>query len=233
MEAFVVLFFTFVCQHIQSLQKSAASAFTWLQSDSNLEQVREYFPPHIIQGIQPNTKNPVQLRLSVLLNAFQEFVTKFEALICENKSLESRAKLLHDLVERSTKLEDEIQEYRRRDSQMVKNTIELASTTSNGILAPHWLLSTEWSPLKRALTHFNTLQKPVKIKASASLIIHIWSNQWYTMCHSPSTLPSPPPLKAERGFWWVTFLVTWVGASCIRNVCFTSGTWAFWRLCLL
>ena len=123
MEAFVVLFFTFVCQHIQTLQKSAASAFTWLQSDSNLEQIREYFPPHIIRGIQPNIKNPVQLRLSVLLNAFQQFVTKFEALICENKSLESRAKLLQDLVERSTKLEDEIQEYRRRESQMVKSTV--------------------------------------------------------------------------------------------------------------
>lgn len=123
MEAFVVLFFTFICQHIQTLQKSAASAFTWLQSDSNLEQIQEYFPQHIIHGIQPNIKNPVQLRLSVLLNAFQQFVTKFEALICENKSLESRAKLLQDLVERSTKLEDEIQEYRRRESQMVKSTV--------------------------------------------------------------------------------------------------------------
>ena len=123
MEAFVVLFFTFVCQHIQTLQKSAASAFTWLQSDSNLEQIRDYFPPHIIHGIQPNIKHPVQLRLSVLLNAFQQFVTKFEALICENKSLESRAKLLQDLVERSTKLEDEIQEYRRRETQMVKKSV--------------------------------------------------------------------------------------------------------------
>jgi len=137
MEAFVVLFFTFLCQHIQTLQKSTASAFTWLQSDCNLEQIREYFPTHIIHGIRPNIKNPVQLRLSVLLNAFQVFVTKFEALTCENKSLESRAKLLHDLVERSTKLEDEIQEYRRRESQMVKNTIKLASTTSNGIFAPY------------------------------------------------------------------------------------------------
>ena len=27
----------------------------------------------------------------------------------------------------------------------------------------------------RALTYFNTLQKPVNIKASALLIIHIWS----------------------------------------------------------
>ena len=123
MEAFVVLFFTFVCQHIQTLQKSAANAFTWLQSDSNLEQIQEYFPSHIIHGIQPNIKNPVQLRLSVLLNAFQQFVTTFEALICENKSLESRAKLLQDLVERSTKLEDEIQEYRRRETQMVKNPV--------------------------------------------------------------------------------------------------------------
>ena len=31
----------------------------------------------------------------------------------------------------------------------------------------------------RALTYFNTLQKPVNIKASVSLIIHIWSNKIY------------------------------------------------------
>ena len=38
----------------------------------------------------------------------------------------------------------------------------------------------------RALTYFNTLQKPVNIKASASLIIHIWPK--YTLCACRRTI---------------------------------------------
>ena len=119
MEAFVVLFFTFLCQHIQTLQKSAASTFSWLQNDCSLDQIRGYFPAQVIQGINPNVENPIQLRLSVILNAFHQFIVNFEEIVCENKSLTSRAKLLQDVMKRSTHLEDEIQEYRRKQSQLV------------------------------------------------------------------------------------------------------------------
>jgi len=119
MEAFVVLFFTFLCQHIQTLQKSAASTFSWLQNDCNLDQIREYFPSHVIRGINPSAESPIQLRLSVILNAFHQFIVKFEEIVCENKSLASRAMLLQDVIKRSTNLEDEIQEYRRKQFQLV------------------------------------------------------------------------------------------------------------------
>jgi len=53
---------------------------------------------------------PFSLDCLVILNAFHQFIVRFEEIVCENKSLASRAMLLQDVMKRSTNLEDEIQE---------------------------------------------------------------------------------------------------------------------------
>ena len=105
-----MLFFTFIYQILHGTHKRPEGRLPWLDTDTSLEQVREYFPAEAIKGVHPS--GSVQLHSSVLLEAFSQFYQKLDRLTRENKSLTSTARLVQAVTKRSTALEEELSHYR-------------------------------------------------------------------------------------------------------------------------
>ena len=112
-----MLFFTFIYQILHGVHKSAKLSLPWFDASTSLEEVREYFPADAVRGINPG--GSVQLHSSVLLEAFSQFYHKHDQLIQENKSLASTARLVQALTKRSTALEEELSQCRRKQNVMV------------------------------------------------------------------------------------------------------------------
>lgn len=114
----MVLFYTYVTQLLQSIWKSKESHngsaanlkhLGWLQIDVGEGDVPDYFPAKATDGIHPSVDHPVDLKLSVLLEAFQQFCQRFESLLQDNHSLQRKAKLAQDLIKRNSSLQAKVQ----------------------------------------------------------------------------------------------------------------------------
>lgn len=132
-DAFVILFFTFITQQLQHFWKqhtthpphdqhtqsrdhdyrepylsSSCGVFPWLKVDIPFEEARDFFPAEVIKGVMPNSSDPVALKVSVLLEAFQQFLRAFDSLKRENVSLQRRAKMYDELVRKNRILETKL-----------------------------------------------------------------------------------------------------------------------------
>ena len=137
-DAFVILLFTFFTQQLQLLwrrsedddsdpplrsqsdpqhterpgsskkQPSSTAFFPWLEVDVQADECRDYFPADVIRNVIPNPSNPTPLKLSVVLEAFQQFFGKFQALLRENQSLQRRGRMYDDLFKKYRILEEKL-----------------------------------------------------------------------------------------------------------------------------
>lgn len=125
-DAFIILFFTFVSQQIHTLRgghkatptphgrtpsgtdhtpSSPNSMFPWLQVDVQSEEARDFFPSEVVKSVVPNPNDPATLRLSMLLEAFQQFLRAFENMKKENASLQRRGRLYDEMSRKYKALE--------------------------------------------------------------------------------------------------------------------------------
>ena len=139
-DAFIVLFFTFITQQLQhlanrtprnsshshngrtdtqdtgELSSPTNSLFPWLDVDTPLEEVRDFFPSEAVKSVMPNPNAPVHLKLSVILEAFQQFLRGLEALKQENQSLWRKGKVYDDLVKKYRALEAKMMEMQAKQN---------------------------------------------------------------------------------------------------------------------
>ena len=115
-DAFVILFFTFITQQLQHFLKqredesssifpgsdscsSSTCKFPWLTLDLPLDNVRDYFPAEAIKTVVPNPNDPIPLKLSVILDAFQQFLDHFENMKAENQILRQKLEIENESTE--------------------------------------------------------------------------------------------------------------------------------------
>ena len=84
--------------------------FPWLQVDLQLESASDYFPAEIIKGIIPSSSNPASMRLSVILEAFQQYFHAFEQMRKENQSLQRKAKMFDEVLKKNKLLEAKLKQ---------------------------------------------------------------------------------------------------------------------------
>ena len=77
-----------------------------------MEEVRDYFPTEVVRGVAPSSERPVSLRLSTLLEGFQQLLRGCEALRKEGMSLEKQGRLYEELVRRNKVLEEKLSRQR-------------------------------------------------------------------------------------------------------------------------
>ena len=109
MEAFTVLLFTFLSQlrvsidqqlsltrnessqldkKSSSTQKQGAkNCLSWITLDVDWPSMRDYFPAQLLEGVNPSADHFVPMRLSVLLDAFQQLFQKYTKLAEDNRSI--------------------------------------------------------------------------------------------------------------------------------------------------
>ena len=130
-DAFIVLFFTLITQQLQQLLSSkrqkdgapphhdqatpfsgasrldpqADSTFPWLHLDVSSEDARDFFPAEVVRGIVPSSANPAPLKMSVILESFQQFVRAIEVSKQENQTLLRKARAHDDLLRKYRALE--------------------------------------------------------------------------------------------------------------------------------
>ena len=131
MEALSVLLFTFFSQlrvsltprgEVKSEDKKSSSTsssycgpgtesqLSWITLDVDYQSIREYFPAEFLKGVNPSAEHLIPLRLSVLLDAFQQLIQKYKKLIQDNESMQSELKCLPELVQQKSILESELRE---------------------------------------------------------------------------------------------------------------------------
>lgn len=136
MEAFTVLMFTFfsqlrvsIDQQLSATSRSGEAAskqnrestlalneaakknyLSWLTLDVNLQSLREYFPADFLKGVNPSAEHLVPLRLSVLLDAFQQLCQKYLKLVKDNESLQEKLRLLPEIIKQKSTLEAQLRE---------------------------------------------------------------------------------------------------------------------------
>ena len=110
MEAFTVLLFTFLSQlrvsidqqlsttrsELSPSDKESASTqkhgaknrLTWITLDVEWQSMRDYFPTELLKGVNPSAEHFVPLRMSVLLDAFQQLFQKHTKLVQDSASLQ-------------------------------------------------------------------------------------------------------------------------------------------------
>ena len=124
MEAFTVLLFTFFSQLRVSIDRQPSSTrdgddtsskekpsssssqcqpsknhLSWINLDVDHQSIREYFPAELLKGVNPSVEHLVPLRLSVLLDAFQQLYQKYMNLVQNNESMENKLKCLPNATE--------------------------------------------------------------------------------------------------------------------------------------
>lgn len=97
--------------------------FPWLEVDVQAEECRDFFPSNIVKSVQPNPNNPTPLKLSVILEAFQQFMRGFEALKKENQSLQRKGRTYDELFKKYRILEEKLNQTRSENQQQGKNGI--------------------------------------------------------------------------------------------------------------
>lgn len=132
-DAFIVLFFTLITQQLQILwsnkprnpthnpshhrasptpqdaeQPGNPSVFPWLQVDVPSEEARDYFPAEVVKSVTPSLGNPARLKLSVVLEAFQQFIRAFGSLKQENLSLQRKGRMYNELARKFRALESKM-----------------------------------------------------------------------------------------------------------------------------
>lgn len=126
-DSFVKILFIFIAQHFyyhpsskDQHKESAASRFEshrespicsnfpWLQIDISPDDCRDFFPAEVVKGILPNEHNPVELKLSVILESFRQFYQAAEGLKRENQSLQMKAKMFEEVVKKNRILESKL-----------------------------------------------------------------------------------------------------------------------------
>lgn len=140
MEAFSVLLFTFfsqlrvsIDQQLSSLRNGSASpnqgsvstkpaagsknSLYWITFDVEWESIREYFPAEFLKGVTPSADHLVPLRLSVLLDAFQQICQRYMKLVVDNESLQSKLKVLPEIIQQKSILEAKLRESRATTHQ--------------------------------------------------------------------------------------------------------------------
>lgn len=125
MEAFTVLLFTFLSQLRLSLTRDEASGedkqssshpqraknqLSWINLDVDYQSIREYFPAEFLKSVNPSVEHLLPLKLSVLLDAFQQFFQKYKMLLQDNESMQSKLKCLSELVQQKSILEAKLRE---------------------------------------------------------------------------------------------------------------------------
>lgn len=132
-DAFIILFFTFITQQLQILwsnkprnpshnpshhranpaaqnaeQPGNPSVFPWLQVDVSSEEARDYFPAEVVKSVSPSLGNPACLKLSVLLEGFQQLIRAFGSLKQENWSLQRKGRMYDELARKFRALESKM-----------------------------------------------------------------------------------------------------------------------------
>lgn len=128
MEALSVLLFTFFSQLRVSItrgeatnedkQSSSSSShpqraknqLSWITLDVDYQSIRDYFPAEFLKGVNPSAEHLIPLRLSVLLDAFQQLFQKYRKLLQDNESMQSELKCLPELVQQKSILEAKLRE---------------------------------------------------------------------------------------------------------------------------
>ena len=112
MEAFTVLLFTFLSQlrvsidqqlslmrnesseldkESSSTQKQGAkNCLSWITLDVDWPSMRDYFPAQLLEGVNPSADHFVPMRLSVLLDAFQQLFQKYTKLAEDSETLHGK-----------------------------------------------------------------------------------------------------------------------------------------------
>ena len=128
MEAFTVLLFTFLSQLRVSITRGEATSedkqspssssrpqraknqLSWITLDVDCQSIREYFPAEFLKGVNPSAEHLIPLRLSVLLDAFQQLFHKYKKLLQDNESMQSKLKCLPELAQQKSTLEAKLKE---------------------------------------------------------------------------------------------------------------------------
>ena len=91
-------------------QLEGKDCFSWIKLDVDWQSIREYFPAEFLKGVNPSPDHPVQLRLSVVLDAFQQFSQKYKKLVQDNQLLQDKLKVLPEVVHEKSILEAKLRE---------------------------------------------------------------------------------------------------------------------------
>lgn len=128
MEALSVLLFTFFSQLRVTLTRGEATSedkqssssssrdqgaknqLSWITLDVDCQSIRDYFPAEFLKGVNPSAEHLIPLRLSVLLDAFQQLLQKYRKLLHDNESMQSELKSLPELVQQKSTLEAKLRE---------------------------------------------------------------------------------------------------------------------------
>ena len=128
MEALSVLLFTFFSQLRVSITRGEATSedkqssssssrrqgaknqLSWITLDVDCQSIRDYFPAEFLKGVNPSADHLIPLRLSVLLDAFQQLFQKYRKLLQDNESMQSELKCLPELVQQKSILEAKLRE---------------------------------------------------------------------------------------------------------------------------
>ena len=129
MEALSVLLFTFFSQlrfsitrgeatgddkqsssRSSSHHRGAKDQLSWITLDVDYQSIRDYFPAEFLKGVNPSAEHLIPLRLSVLLDAFQQLFQRYRKLLRDNESMQTRLKCLPELVQQKTVLEAKLRE---------------------------------------------------------------------------------------------------------------------------
>lgn len=134
MEAFTVLLFTFFSQlrvsidqqlslaHSESTGQGKGSVssskhnersknyLSWITLDVDWQSIREYFPAEFVKEVNPSVDHLVPLRLSVLLDAFQQFCQRYMKLVQDNDTMQGKHKFLPELIQQKSISEAKLRE---------------------------------------------------------------------------------------------------------------------------
>ena len=154
MEAFTVLLFTFFSQlrvsidqqlslvrgEATSKDKQSSSShhdqqaknhLSWITLDVDWQSIREYFPAEFLKGVNPSVEHLVPLRLSVLLDAFQQLCQRYKQLLQDNESMQSKLKCLPEVIQQKSILEAKLKE------RVIATGPYSPSTSSKGAESQH------------------------------------------------------------------------------------------------
>ncbi len=102
-----------------SWRQTATPMFPWLEVDVQVEECRDYFPSEVVKSVLPNSSNPTPLKLSVILEAFQQFLHGYEGVKKENQSLQRKGRMHDELLKKCRILEEKLT--RARSEQLGHN----------------------------------------------------------------------------------------------------------------
>jgi hypothetical protein len=88
----------------------AKNQLSWITLDVDCQSIRDYFPAEFLKGVNPSAEHLIPLRLSVLLDAFQQLIQKYKKLLQDNESMQSELKCLPEVVQQKSILEAELRE---------------------------------------------------------------------------------------------------------------------------